>query len=57
MTNLEQVIVSLAIENCELRQKLKEAREDRDSYRTWWLNESMPKHKEFIEAIEREGQK
>ena len=27
MTNLEQVIVSLAIENCELRQKLKEARE------------------------------
>ena len=55
MTNLEQVIVSLAIENCELRQKLKEAREDRDSYRTWWLNESMPKHKEFVEAVEREG--
>lgn len=52
MEKLQQTIVSLAVENCELRQELRITKESADQYFKWWQEE---RNKNMAEAVEREG--
>jgi hypothetical protein len=52
MDKLKQTIVSLAVENCELRQELESAKALQQHYFDWWQEE---KNKNMAKEVEREG--